>query len=154
MFADTCLTPSFFTAAVASADEGSSSDSNAEHSLTEPVPQRDADAAAPALQLPPASSAAQDFDDFDFDSTVDMQSIAAQELSAGAPALSTPSAAAPAPGKYSSAVTLVVATSSAIGQTLDVRTIRPVCSLSLSFSLQAIEEGGSECSTPVSSSSK
>jgi hypothetical protein len=99
--------------------------------------------------------AADDMDEFDFDSTVDLQSIASQELSAAA---STPATCAAAPIKYSKAAPLVVATSTAIGQSLDVRACRffrwylnRVCVL---FRAQAIDEGGSDCDTPVSSPSK
>jgi hypothetical protein len=61
---------------------------------------------------------ADDMDEFDFDSTVDLQSIACQELSA---ATSSPAPSAAAHVKYSKAAPLVVATSTAIGQSLDVR---------------------------------
>ena len=61
---------------------------------------------------------ADDMDEFDFDSTVDLQCIASQELSA---ATSSPAPSAAAHVTYSKAAPLVVATSTAIGQSLDVR---------------------------------
>ena len=61
---------------------------------------------------------ADDMDEFDFDSTVDLQCIASQELSA---ATSSPAPSAAAHVKYSKSAPLVVATSTAIGQSLDVR---------------------------------
>lgn len=122
------LTPSFLPAAPVQQQELRAADDMVELQLVD-SDQSDGEVEVfhPALlPVPVAVSAveqqelrvADDMDEFDFDSTVDLQCIASQELSA---ATSSPAPSAAAHVTYSKAAPLVVATSTAIGQSLDVR---------------------------------
>jgi hypothetical protein len=158
------LTPSFFTAvASVSNQEVDSSDSEGEVEVFLPEPPLarsfGAQSAVPSsLKEQPPQSVPEDLDDFDFETTVELQAIASQELFVEAPPSSSASPAAAPTGTVSKALPAFVATSSAIGQSLVVRTC-PTRVMHSSRcvshpSYKAIEEGSSECTTPVSTPSK